>query len=107
MSIDLSAIFGGAQAANAQGMTDVLKQGGNAALGYLEQQAIGVIQQDQAQKSAQVQDFIKQQLSTPANPNSFGSYLSNLAGQPVLSQYGIYILGGIALVVAMTLMVRK
>ena len=89
------------------GMTDALKAGGNAALGYLEQQAINLINADKAKHEAAAQGYLTDQLATPSNPNSFGSYLSNLASSPAMQTYGPYILGGILLIVVVTVTMSR
>ena len=107
MGIDLAKIFGDAQESAGAGMTDALKAGANAGLGYLEQQAVAVIQADQKDKQQQVQKYVQDQLSQPPNPGSFGSYLSGMMQQPVIKQYGVYILGGIGLIVLLTLFLKE
>lgn len=106
MGIDLGQMFGDAKNTVLQGMNDFAKQGGNAAIGYLEGQAIGVIQADQSQHEEAVQQVVTKQLSTPPNPGSFGAYLTGLVQQPVIKQYGLYILGAVGLIVVVTLVAR-
>lgn len=106
MGIDLGAMWGDAMNTAKQGMTDLLKQGGNAGLGYLEGQAIAVIQADQAQHEEAVKQSITNALNTPPNPNSFGSYLSGLTQQPIIKQYGLYILGAVGLIIVVTLVAK-
>lgn len=93
MAIDIGSLFGKAEDAAKQGMNDLLKQGGNAGLGFLEGKAVAIIQQDQAKNEAAVQQSIQDNLNTPTAPGSFGAYLSNLAQAPALKTYGPYILG--------------
>ena len=96
--MDIGKMFGDAVTSASQGMTDLLKQGGNAALGYLEGQAVSVIQADQAQHEGQFQNMTLAQLNSPGNPNGFGAYLQDLSTNPVLKSYGpliIVAIGGI------------
>jgi uncharacterized membrane protein YebE (DUF533 family) len=105
MGLDLSAMWGDAKKAAEQGMQDALNIGGNAALGYLEGQAIGVIQQDQTKHVAEAQRATADILNRPSTP--FGDYAKNILSQPVVKQYGVYILGGIGIVVVATLLMRR
>lgn len=98
MGLDLDSLFGQAKAAASQGMDDLLKTGGNSALGYLENQAAAVLQHDANQNTANAQAATQAILSRPTNADSFGAYLTNMIQQPAVKQYGPYILGGIAVV---------
>lgn len=88
MGLDLNALFGKAEAAATQGMNDLLKQGGNAGLGYLEKSAIDVLSADKAQHDTAYQNAVTAQLQSPATPGSFAAYLQGLTQDPVLKQYG-------------------
>lgn len=96
--IDMDQLFGDAKKAASQGMDDLLKTGGNAALGYLEQQAINIISADQAQHTEAAQSNINAILNRPTTAGSFGAYFSNLAQSPALKAYGPYVIGVIAVV---------
>lgn len=106
MGFDISQLFGG-EDSSGQGMSDVLKSGANAGLGYLEQQAINLISADKKKHEAAAQRSTSDLLKHPSNPNSFGSYFSNLMQGPALNTYGPYILAGVGVVVVLTLMLRK
>lgn len=106
MGLDLGAMWDQAKKSAEQGMNDLLKQGGNAGLGYLEGQLVSVIQADQAHHEEQSKQATAEMLARPASPNSFGTYFTNLAGQPLVKQYGPYILAGTALIVVLTLYAR-
>ena len=106
MGIDIGAMFGDALKSAEQGMSDTLQQGGNAALGYLEQNAINLISADKKTHEEAYQTAVAKNLAQPANPNSFGSYLSNITQSPVIKQYGVYILGAVALIVGATLVMK-
>lgn len=106
MGIDIGQLVGDAEDAVSQGMSDLTKQGGNAALGYLEGQAIAVIQADQVQHNDAAKQATADMLARPTTPNSFGAYFSNLASQPIIQQYGLYILGAVAVIVGITVFVK-
>jgi len=93
--MDLGKLFGDAAKAAETGMTDILKQGGNAALGYLEQQAIAIISEDKTQRETQMQGALQQQLTAPSNPSSFGAYMQKVATDPIVKQYGPTVLIGV------------
>ena len=107
MGFDLNALFNNAKEAASQGMNDVLKIGGNAALGYLEDQAVQVIKADQAQHTEQAQAAITDVLNRPSTPNGIGAYFSGLVQNPALKQYGPYVIVGIVAVVGLTLFLRS
>lgn len=96
MGISIDDIFGKAKDAAAQGMNDLLKTGGNAALGFLEGQAVAVIQADQANHEQASQAAAQEILNRPSSP--FGDYISNLMQNPVLNQYGPVIIFGLVIV---------
>jgi hypothetical protein len=106
MGLDLNSIFQQAKQAADQGMNDLLQTGGNAAIGYLEQQAVNVISADQAQHVEQSQQAITTVLNRPSKPDGFGAYLTNLMQQPALKNYGPYLIAGVVAIVALTLFVR-
>jgi len=106
MGLDLDSLWGEAKKAAETGMNDLLKQGGNAGLGYLEQQAINTLQADKAQHEASYAQAVKDKLNQPSSPDSFGSYLSKITQSPVLQNYGIYIIGAVAVVVIVTLVAK-
>jgi len=107
MGIDLEALFGNAKDAVNAGMTDVLQQGGNAALGYLENQAIDMLSGDKATREKALQDQVAANLKKPSAPGSMGAYLSNVLSGPVIKQYGPYVLIGAAVIVVGTLYMRR
>ena len=107
MGFDISQLFGSSGDTAKSGMSDVLKSGANAALGYLEQQAINVISADKKQHEIQAQASGASLLQHPSNPNSFGSYFSNLMQGPALQTYGPYVLGGVAIVAIITIMMAR
>lgn len=86
MGISIDDIFGKAKAAAEQGMNDLLKTGGNAALGFLEGQAVAVIKADQASHEQAASQSAQEILNRPSSP--FGDYVSNLMANPVINQYG-------------------
>lgn len=105
--MDIDALFGQAKTAVETGMNDLLKQGGNAALGWLEDKAISVIDQDKAQREAQLKQYVQQNISGPPSPGSFGAYIANLAQSPVLKEFGPSILIGIAIVAGGTILLTR
>ncbi len=88
MGLDLDQLFGDAWKAAEQGMNDVLKTGGNAALGYLEDQAIAIIAADRDQHLKEAQDHTKEILSRPTAEGSFGEYLKSMIQSPTLQTFG-------------------
>jgi hypothetical protein len=107
MGLDVSQLFGNAVDSAKAGMGDLLNQGGNAGLGYLEQQAIDVIKSDQTAHTEAYQASVASQLAQPSVPGSFSSYISGITQGPIVKQYGIYILAGVALVIGATMLVRR
>lgn len=95
MGIDIAAMFNGGLEAVQQGMSDVTNQGGTAALGFLEQQAIQVLSDDKKQQDAKFQAGVQNILSRPSAPGSFGNYLTGLTTSPIIKQYGVYIMIGL------------
>lgn len=107
MGLDISNLVGQAEDAASKGMSDLLSQGGNAGLGFLEQQAINTIAADQAKHTAAYQASVANTLNAPAVPGSFSSYLSSITQGPIIQQYGIYIAAAVAVIVGATLLVRR
>lgn len=105
--MDIGDLFGKAEDAAKQGMNDILKQGGNAALGFLEQKAIDVLSQDQVQKQQSVQSYVQNNLSGPPSPGSFGAYLGNILQSPVLKTYGAPMLIAIAIIAGGAIFIAK
>lgn len=104
MGINIDDIFGKAKAAAEQGMNDLLKTGGNAAIGYLEGQAIQVLRADQRGHEEASAQAAQEILSRPSSP--FGDYVSNLMKNPVLNQYGPAIIIGLIVVLATGFVLR-
>lgn len=88
MGLDFGQIFGDAEKAVSQGMSDLEKTGGNAALGYIEQQAVGVISDDQKKRTEAAQAGVADILNRPTAANSFGAYLTSVVSSPALKAYG-------------------
>lgn len=99
MGIDISTLFGNAEDAATQGMNDLIQTGGNAALGYLEGQAVKIISSDASTHNAAAQTATASILQRPTNADSFGAYLSNLIEAPALKTYGPLVIGAVAFVV--------
>lgn len=106
MGLDLDQLFGSAKEAISQGMNDVLKQGGNAAIGYLEGEAIAILAADKADKEKAFQEGVAQILTRPSSSNSFGAYVQNVAQSPIIKEYGGYIIAGAAVVAIVVLFNR-
>jgi hypothetical protein len=107
MGIDLNNLFGQAKSAASQGMNDLLQTGGNSAIGYLEQQAVDVINQDQQQHVEAAQTAASQILSRPTVAGSFSAYLGNVMQNPTLKQYGTPIIIGIVVIAAAAVMLHR
>lgn len=105
MGIDLGQMFEDAKKAASQGMQDALNTGGNAALGFLEGQAVSVIQADQSKHEQAAQNATTDIMNRPSSP--FGKYLGNMMQQPIIKQYGVYILGGIVVVAGLVIYLKK
>lgn len=97
MGIDISAIFASAKSAVEQSATDAYKTVTTGALGYLEDQAVKVIQADKAQNEAAFKTNVQNILKRPTAVDSMGAYMSNLAQSPILKEYGPYVLGAVIL----------
>lgn len=97
MGLDLGQVFGNAVDAIKNEGNDLLKMGWNAGLGYLEDQAIKIIEADRSDKEAAFKQGVATAINRPTSTESFGAYISNLAQQPVIKQYGPYVIGGILL----------
>ncbi len=95
MGINIGDMFSGGLEAVKQGMSDLTQQGGTAALGYLEQQAIQVLSDDKKQQDAKFQSGIQNILNRPSNPGSFGDYITSMTTSPLIKQYGVYIMIGL------------
>lgn len=106
MGLDISAIFGNIQKDVSAGMNDVLKLGGNAALGYLEDQAIKILEADKADKEKIFKTDLATILKRPGSGDSLGAYLGNVAQSPIIKEYGPYILMGVCIVAVGTVMLR-
>lgn len=96
MGINIDDLFGKAKDAASKGMDDLLKTGGNAALGFLEGQAVAIIKADQKNHEEASQAAAQEILNRPSSP--FGDYVSNLMKNPVLNQYGGPIIFGLVIV---------
>jgi len=107
MGLDFSQVFGQAKSAVDSAFNGATVQAGfNSALGYLEGQAVNIIQADQNDRTVQAQQNIKQVLDQPSTPGGFGSYLSELVQGPAMQKYGPYVIAGVAAIVVITLFVR-
>lgn len=106
MGLDIGQIFGNIQKDVGAGMNDILKLGGNAALGYLEQQAINVLEAHKSELEGQFQSDLKQVIQRPSSADSIGSYIGNIAKSPVIKEYGPYILGVVCVVALGTLFLK-
>lgn len=105
MGISIDDLFGKAKAAAEQGMNDLLKTGGNAALGFLEGQAIDILQADKNKHEQSSQAAVQEILNRPSSP--FGEYVSNLMKNPVLNNYGPWIMFGLAGAVGLGIYLRS
>lgn len=99
MGIDLNSLINGAVSSSAQTGQDLWQSVGQGALAYVEGQAISVIKTDQDSHAKQAQSTVQNILQRPTSAGSFGEYLSNLFQNPVLANYGPYILFVVAAIV--------
>ena len=107
MGLDIGELFGNVWEDVKQGANDVLKTGGNAALGYLEGEAIKILEADKAQNEKNFQTNIKEILQRPSSADSLGAYVANVAQAPVIKEYGPYILIGITLIAMGAIFLNK
>ena len=98
MGLDISAIFGSAKQAAETGMNDLLKLGGAAALGYIEDQAMKALAEDKARNEAIFKTKAEEILKRPTAANSLGGYVSDLVESPLAKTYAPYVLGVAAVV---------
>lgn len=98
--MDLDELWTNAKTAAEQGMNDLLKTGGNSALGYFEDQAIAIIKADRDKHITEAQDHAKEILSRPTVEGSFGEYLKSVFQSPLLQNYGtpmLFMIGAVAI----------
>lgn len=105
MGFDIGQVFGNAKSAIEQGMNDVLKQGGNAALGWLEGEAINLLSADKADKEKAFSAGVVDILNRPTASGSLGSYIGNQLQSPVMKNYGPYIIAGIGAIGVLALVI--
>jgi hypothetical protein len=106
MGLNIGDIFQNIQKDVGAGMNDILKLGGNAALGYLEQQAINVLEAHKSELEGQFQSDLKDVIKRPSSANSIGAYVGNIAKSPIVTEYGPYILGVVVVVALGTLFLK-
>lgn len=97
MGLDLGQIFGNAVEAIEQSADDAWKTVSHGALGYLENEAIKVLQADKAKNEKAFQTNLSEILNRPTSADSMGAYLSNMVQSPVLKEYGPYVIGAVVL----------
>lgn len=107
MGFDIGQLFQNVEQAASQGMSDVLKTGGNAAIGYLEGQAVQIIQADQKQHEVSFQDATMQMMQRPTAANSISAYVQNLMQAPALKEYGPYVLLFLGTIVCGSIIIGK
>lgn len=107
MGLDISQLFGNAIEDAKKGMTDIAKIGGSAALGYLEDQAVKIIQADKQQHEANFKEGVLEVLNRPTAVDSLGNYISNAVQSPVIKQYGPYIILGVLLILGGGILISR
>lgn len=107
MGFSIDQLFGDVKKIAEEGMGDLLKQGGAAGLGWLEGKAIDILEKDKNQHEQFVKGKIEEQMKTPGQPGSFGSYFSDLAAQPAIKMYGPYVLMGLGIVILGTALITS
>jgi len=107
MGINLEQIFGNAKEAITQSADDAWKTVSHGALGYLENEAIKVLQADKAQNEKAFQTNVAEILKRPTATDSMGAYLSNMVQSPVLKEYGPYVIGAVVLCFAAALLLGR
>lgn len=107
MGIDIGAIFDSAKQAVEQSANDAYKTITTSGLGYLEDQAIKVLQADKAQNEKAFQTHAATILQRPSALDSFGAYVSNLTQSPVLKEYGPYVIGAVVLCFGVLVLVGR
>lgn len=107
MGISLEDIFGNAQKAVEQGAEDFFKIGKHAALGYLENEAIKILEADKAKNESAFQGHIEDIMKRPTSTDSLGNYLSNQLQSPAIKTYGPWIILGILLIAGGAILLSK
>ena len=107
MGLNLDEIFGNAKKAVEQGASDFYKIGSTAALGYLENEAIKIIEADKAKNEAAFQGHVEELMKRPTSVDSLGNYLSNQLQSPAIKTYGPWIILGILLIAGTTILIAK
>lgn len=97
MGLNLEQIFGNAKTAIEQSADDAWKTVTTGGLGYLEDQAIKILQADKAKNEKAFQTNISEILKRPTALDSMGNYVSNLVQSPALREYGPYVIGAVVL----------
>ena len=108
MGLDIDQLWNNAKEAADKGMNDLLKSGGNAAIGYLEQQGINILNADSQKHMQDAQAATTAIMSRPSSANSFGAYLSGIVQNSGLKTYGPGVILAVAVVgVAAVFLFRK
>lgn len=107
MGLNLDQIFGNAKQAIEQTATDAWKTASHGALGYLENEAIKVLQADKAQNEKAFQTNVAEILKRPTAVDSMGNYISNLVQSPALKEYGPYVIGAVVLCFGVALLIGR
>lgn len=107
MGLNLDQIFGNAKEAIAQSADDAWKTVSHGALGYLENEAIKVLQADKAQNEKAFQTNVAEILKRPTSVDSMGAYVSNLVQSPALKQYGPYVIGAVVLCFGVAVLIGR
>lgn len=108
MGLNLDQMWESAKQAITQTGNDLVDAGKPALIGYLEDQAVKILQADKQQHEANFQASVASILNRPTATDSLGAYISNAAQSPVIKQYGPYILlAGLLIFGAAVLIGRK
>lgn len=107
MGLDIGQIFGSAKDAIEQSASDAWGTVSTGALGYLENEAIKILQADKQQNEKAFQTNVQTILKRPTATDSMGAYLSNLAQSPALKEYGPYVIGAVVLCFGVAVLIGR
>lgn len=108
MGIDWDSLWGQAQNAVNQGLTDLQNVGVPALQATAEQWAINVLTEQHAQTTQTLNQNVKEVLDRPSEEGSIGGYMAQFFQQPVLQKYGPHILIGVGgMIILGVILARK
>lgn len=107
MGINWDSLWGQATDAVNQGLDDLQRVGVPALQSAAEQWGIQVLQAQNKETTATLNQNVKEVLDRPASEGSFGSYLADAIKQPVVQNYGPMIIGGLVAVLVLGVIIAR